>query len=71
MRNINITRSCYVNSVGIGNIAVIIYDEILKEPKKYYENPDEVLPYLEALSNFGNTIDFQLETLKKLLKLLK
>lgn len=48
-----------------------IYDEILKEPKKYYENPDEVLPYLEALSNFGNTIDFQLETLKKLLKLLK
>ena len=29
MRNINITCSCYVNSVGIGNIAVIIYDEIL------------------------------------------
>lgn len=48
-----------------------IYNEILKEPKKYYENPDEILPYIEILSNFKNTIDVQLDTLKKLLKSLK
>lgn len=48
-----------------------IYNEILKDPKKYYTNPDEILPYLETLSDYEKTIDHHIETLKKLLKILK
>lgn len=49
----------------------IIYNKILEKPEKYYESPDEVLPYLQILSDFENTIEHQLETLKELLKILK
>ncbi len=47
-----------------------IYDEILKSPEKYYDNPKIILPYLEKLADKGTSVTEKINQLIELLKLL-
>lgn len=46
-----------------------IYNIISANPEKYYENPEEIMPFVELLSKTTNT-DEIIETLKKLLNII-
>lgn len=47
-----------------------IYEEILKSPEKYYDNPKIVLPYLEKLADKDTSVTEKINKLIELLKLL-
>lgn len=49
----------------------IIYEQIIAEPKKFYDNPEKVLPYLEILANTTESDETKLNAFKKLLISLK
>lgn len=53
-----------------GYAAKSIYESILSEPEKYYENPKEVLPYIEKLANNEAPLDEKVKTLVELLNIL-
>ncbi|MNY80792.1 hypothetical protein D3C86_2220170 [compost metagenome] len=48
-----------------------IYNLICKEPGKYYDKPDKIMPFLEELANSSTSFEGALITLEKLLKELK
>lgn len=45
-----------------------IYRLIFKNPDSYYDNPNEILPFLERLSNTENSLDKHVDTVMELLK---
>lgn len=47
-----------------------IYEEILKNPEKYYDNPKKILPYLEKLADKDTSVSEKLDQLIELIKLL-
>jgi len=49
----------------------IIFDKISKEPEKYYEYPNVVMPTLNKLADTNTTFEEALEIIEKLLKQLK
>lgn len=58
----------------IGNTNYItkkIYELIKKEPNKYYENPDIVLPVLEQLADSTKTLNNNIKIITEFLKTLK
>ncbi len=48
-----------------------IFNIIVKEPNKYYENPEFIMPILEELADEKTTFTLALKTIKGLLKTLK
>ncbi len=48
-----------------------IYQEIAKEPNRYYENPTMIIPTLENLASPDTTLSDALEIIETLLKKLK
>jgi len=58
--------------IGITNfVSQEIYEIILKEPEKYYEEPKKILPFLEKLSNSKTTLSEAINTTIELLKTIK
>ncbi len=58
--------------VGLTNHASMkIYQEIAKEPNRYYENPTVIIPTLENLASPDTTLSDPLEIIETLLKKLK
>lgn len=58
--------------IGITNHAAMkIYQKIIKEPKKYYENPKTIIPTLKSLANSDRTLNEALNMIETLLKQLK
>jgi len=58
--------------IGItGYASKTIYETIIKEPEKYYENPDLILPTLEKLADDSTTLESAITLIKSLLNQLK
>ena len=58
--------------IGLTNYAAkTIYELILKEPKKYYEQPEIIIPIIEQLASKSTSTEKALEIVESLLKQLK
>ena len=53
-----------------GYASKVIFEKISADPKKYYDYPDEILPYLEKLNSTDSSMTAKLNILNNLLKLL-
>ena len=65
-------NGCICIPIGLTKSASeTIFNIIAKEPEKYYENPNLIMPVLEELADEKTTFSQALKTIKTLLKTLK
>jgi len=65
-------NGCICVPIGLTKYASeTIFNIILKEPEKYYENPDLMIPILEELADENTTFSQAITIIKGLLKTLK
>ncbi|WP_299183952.1 SIR2 family protein [uncultured Chryseobacterium sp.] len=65
-------NGCICIPIGLtGYASTDIYNQIMKEQEKYYEEPDKIISIINLLSNPSTTLDSALEQIEKLLKQLK
>lgn len=65
-------NGCICIPIGLTNYASRnIFDIISKEPDKYYDNPDIIMPILDKLADENTTFTQAVKILKELLKTLK